>query len=386
MRHDRSSGRLRVTAAVLVTALLGAGCDEESFAPGAWPAPDCQTIMGPPTLAFTRDFGRSLVVAQASVGSAPFEYTSSIAAARNLSGTVWAAHMIGAGSDNQPGFWQSRDSGCTWRQVAASTLAFSARLVATPHSDVVGGYTTGGVLAVFTVTEDGSVASLPVEHRVIALTVASAAPLRWRWVDTAGDRWEARGTDLRDLRQLPGLAPSQTVVAAAFDPQSADALVIGDTHGAWRTRDGGIDWEPVQVDGADAADLSVHALASVNSGEFWSLGRSIVGGDPVDRYYHSSDGGASFRAVLEEGPARAFTLPTPQPNRRGVLFWIDPVSAGGLAALHRLEVETGQETSEPLTTPLDAVALALPPDGSDLVFMGLSQPVDEDPFAAARGQ
>ncbi|WMW81481.1 hypothetical protein RF679_04175 [Undibacterium cyanobacteriorum] len=112
-----------------------------------------------------------------------------------------------------------------------------------------------------------------------------------------GDTWQAMqvpGADKLDFRDIQGF-DAQTAIAMSAGPGKASSL--------YKTRDGGVTWELLKVNGDEAGFWDAM--------DFWDREHGIVFGDPVDGSFQvlvTTDGGASWNSpVLDKKQLAALT-------------------------------------------------------------------------------
>ncbi len=167
----------------------------------------------------------------------------------------------------------------------------------------------------------------PAEFVGVAVDPANADRVRaggsngtlWESVD-AGETWNPLGSKIN----------AALVYRFAFDAHDLDHILVGTvTTGAYLSRDGGRNWTPVQGFG-NSANVFHLAFSPVDSNRVWAVAidneQSNNGHPSHGRHiYLSDDGGATFRAVVDEKPGvKLVNGPTmaPHPTNRDVLYFI----------------------------------------------------------------
>lgn len=303
----------RIVFLLLVTATtLSAAPRRRSVTPPGFPP--CAVVTGTPAVTFTRDDGRTLApVAQRLEGVG---YTYGLAALDTGSMLSWHKLTLS----------QSDDHGCSWRPVATvSYVDFPPAIAAAPGGRAYIWSDNRQWLARFDgrglqlLKAPGAIVGIGIDARNGAhLRVGTAEGVIW---DSAneGETFDPIGRLVLEVPLLYRLA---------FDPGNLDHIVAGAaTTGASVTTNGGVDWQKSNIgSGFNAFNLAISpldgnivwlmALDERRTEEAPAFGRHI---------YRSTDGGATFRAVVDHGPDVNLIngpLLAPDPRDAGVLYFV----------------------------------------------------------------
>lgn len=280
--------------------------------------PPCTMITGTGSVAVTRNGGVSLIPS----AEAPraISYTYGVTVLRDVDDTLAAWN----GDD----LLISTDRGCSWRVAATVTGAeFPPSLTAAPGGRVYAWSENRRFLVRY---DDRGVRTLkqPVDFMGLGVDAQNGDRLRaggndgsvWESLD-AGETWTFVG-------RLEGAVGYYRF---AFDPTDLDHVIAGTVaKGAWVSRDGGRSWTPSSGIGKGDANVFQIVFSPADANRVWAMGidlaQSAEGHPSRGRHiYVSSDGGATFDAVIDERPGvKLINGPTmaAHPTNPGVLYFV----------------------------------------------------------------
>ena len=259
-----------------------------------WKAPSCGIVDGLPSVRFVRD-DTSVAANREHV----VNLSASSIAASNRPNVLYATY--------QEHLFESRDSGCTWRERAHLGPAPQAPwTIAHARTERIYVHDMETLLRV---TPYG-VERLPLPARMLEVFANPRQPLHLRALGfdgatfesaDGGDTWSALGTS------------GTRLYSVAVDPANFDHLVAA----AWRdgvsvSFDGGRTWTRTgQLKGINTFYTE---FSAADPRVVWAVGISVA--DGVDRLYRSIDGGMTFAPVLVSGRdlqfSRADLAPSPR--------------------------------------------------------------------------
>ena len=275
-------------------------------------------VTGNSAVTFTRNEGFTLTPFAAA--PQPIAYTYGLAAMIDQADTL----VAWSGDD----LLISDDAGCSWRVAATVEGADFPPKLEPARGGRVYAWSENRLFFVRYDARGAVKLRQPVEFVGVAVDPADADRVRaggsdgtlWESVD-AGETWNALGTKIE----------AALVYRFAFDPHDLDRILVGTvTNGAYLSRDGGRNWTPATGFGNGGANVFHLVFSPVDGNRVWAFAidndQSNTGHASHGRHiYLSDDGGATFRAVVDEqpgvklvnGPAMA-----PHPTNRDVLYFI----------------------------------------------------------------
>jgi hypothetical protein len=382
--HDREGrdkeARMRIASLVLVSLALAA-CGGDGASPadagladaadsvdGGGVVPGCTSVSDLATVTFTFDEGAT---------SAP---TTEV-----LTGTVYTnglaimpdGQTILAGTHNA--IWRSEDLGCTWSMLA-ETAGGSMVLVG---AGADGAYGWVDNQASFAQIEGTTVTARTVPAEVYAAAVDPLDPLHVRILTAPGQIHESvdGGAEWMRVGEAVPLGDLSLVYSASFDPADWNHVVVGvlgggyfvtTTGGDVWTRSTGLSAEPE----GQANGFNVR-ISPVDGDVVWAEGLDLDAPDEnAPRHvYRSTDGGASFTAVIDDEPANNLFNGNPlfpHPTDADILYYSFGMSFQNYGTdLYRYDASTGTLTHQHLA-PHRINAVAFSPLDPTLMYLGLS--------------
>ena len=277
--------------------------------------PLCSMITGTAAVTFTLDEGRTL--APSAEPLAPVAYTYGLAAL-DTPDTLIAWH--------RDDLLISNDAGCSWRVVANLPGSdFPPSITAAPGGRAYAWSENRSFLVRY--DSRGAVKlKQPVDFMGLGVDPQNGEKLRaggvdgtiWQSLD-GGDSWDFFG-------KLDGAPLYYRFV---FDPANLDHVVAGTvSNGAYVSRDGGKTWTRSAGIGERLANVFTFAISPVDGNRVWAMGIDVDNtGDAAHgrHIYLSDDGGASYRAVVDEAPGVKLIngpIMAPHPSNRDVLYFV----------------------------------------------------------------
>jgi hypothetical protein len=279
------------------------------------PYPPCSMITGTAAVTFTRDDGRTL--APSAEPLTPVAYTYGLAALDEPD-TLVAWH--------RDDLLISNDAGCSWR-VAANIPGsdFPPTITAAPGGRAYAWSENRSFLVRF--DSHGTVKlKQPVDFMGLGVDPQNGERLRaggadgtvWESLD-GGDSWTYFGA----LEGAPGY------YRFMFDPANLDHVVAGTvSNGAYISRDGGKSWTKATGIAERLANVFTFAISPADGNRVWAMGIDVDNTNDAAHGRHiylSADGGATYRAVVDEAPGvKLINGPTmaPHPTNRDVLYFV----------------------------------------------------------------
>lgn len=350
--------KLLVALFLLLPALApGATANAAKWRAAAHPrvSPQCSMITGTAVVTFTRDFGSTLTPTAEKISGNLNTY--------GLTATDEPNTLFAFSSDR---LIVSNDGGCSWRLVEEITGAdFPPSLVAAKGGRVYIWSENRQFLARY---DSRGVARLkpPVAFLGIAVDRNNADRIRAGGDD--GTIWESTNAG-ETWTQLGRLGGNAIYYHFAFDPNDLDHIVAGKAiEGASVSRDGGRTWSPA----AGSINMFTLLFSPVDSNYVWAMGFSNA--DSRDHIYLSTDGGSSYRAVIDETAEVQLVHPptmAAHPTNRNEIFFVFGTYFQGYGTdLFRFDAATGLLT---LTHSdyHDINAIAFSPAEPNLMYLGL---------------
>lgn len=274
--------------------------------------PRCSMITGTAAVTFTHDFGESLTPSTESLK--PIAYTFGVAVMLDNPGEVMAWN----GDD----LLLSTDAGCSWRVVATnSDWDFPPTL--TPAK--------GGRMYVWSDNrrfllryDSRGLATLKPPADFIGFTSHNRNGEHLRAGASDGSIWES--SDAGDTWTPIGALATNVPLyyRFAFDPNDIDHVVAGTvSNGAYVSRDGGRTWTRATGIGKAGANIFAAVVSPADSNRVWVEGIDLA---ESRRYiWISSDGGATYEPVIQEGPGVELVngnIMAAHPTNKDTLFFV----------------------------------------------------------------
>jgi hypothetical protein len=345
---------------VIATVPATAAKRRASTAPSRYPP--CAMITGTAGVTFTHDFGASLTPSAES--PRPIAYTYGVAVMVDDPGTLMAWH--------RDDLLISTDAGCSWRVVATnSDWDFPPQL--TPGK--------GGRMYVwsdnrrFLLRYDSRglhTLKQPVDFLGLAVSDVNGERLRAGGTDgtiweswTAGDTWFQVGALTTDV---------PLYYRFAFDPGNLDHIVAGTvSNGAYVSRDGGRNWTRATGIGRGGSNIFAAVISPADPSRVWVEGIDLA---ESRRYiWVSSDGGATYQPVVQEGPGVELingNIMAAHPTNKDILFFVFGTHIFDHGTdLYRFDLTSG-ELSVTHNTHDGINAIAFSPADATLMYLGIA--------------
>ncbi|HSP35315.1 MAG TPA: dispase autolysis-inducing protein [Thermoanaerobaculia bacterium] len=327
------------------------------------PFPGCAIVTGTPAVTYTRDAGRTLApVAEPLRG---IGYTYGLAAL-DTPGTLLSIHKSTLSI--------STDDGCSWRPVGTAEADFPPSIAAAPGGRA---YIWSDNRQFAARYDSRGVRTLKAPGAIVGIGVDSLNGEHVRVGTTDGVIWDSRdgGETWDPIGQLRLTLP--LLYRFAFDPHDLDHIVAGTaTTGASVTRDGGLTWTQTNIgDGFNAFNI---AVSPADGNVVWTMALDTMQSDtpPVfgRHIYRSTDGGLTFRSVVDHGPSVTLIngpLLAPDPRDPAVLYFVFGTYFQGYGTdLFRYDANTDQLTiAHNHYDDIDAIAFSR--TDPHLIYLGL---------------
>lgn len=291
--------------------------------PGSkWEIPKCNQVTGTGAVTFTRNNGKTL--APTSDRLHGVAYTFGLAALDEPN-TLLGVH--------QGTVLVSKDSGCTWTQLAQTEFQL-LYLTAAKGGKAYGWHPNAAGLLLVTPSGVTRLKS-PVARSVgLGVDPQNGSHLRIGGDDGAffesfdsGQTWELLGHLTSPILQnLPLL-----IYQISFDPHDLDHILVGTaTLGALVTQDGGRQWQLSRGFSSGKANVFTVLVSPADSNVVWAMGINLVEADQGAlsggrHVYRSENGGLDFSPAIDasrdvtliNGPVMAA-----HPTNRNVLYFV----------------------------------------------------------------
>ncbi|HEV7763951.1 MAG TPA: dispase autolysis-inducing protein [Thermoanaerobaculia bacterium] len=303
--------------------------------------PPCSMVTGSSTVTFTRNEGFTL--APFAAAPQPISYTYGVAAMVDEIDTLVAW--------NNDDLLISTNAGCSWRIAATVEGADFPPKLEPARGGRVYAWSENRISFVRYDSRGAVKLRQPVEFIGLTADATNGDRLRaggangslWESVD-AGETWSPIGAKI----------DSPIFYRTIFDPNDLDHVVIGTTsNGAYVSRDGGKNWTRATGFGSNGANVFHFVFSPVDANRVWAFGIDLGQSNGEDQshgrhIYQSDDGGATYRAVIDEAPGvKLVNGPTmaAHPTQRDVLYFIFGTHIFDYGTdLFRYDAGTGQLT------------------------------------------
>ena len=274
-----------------------------------WAAPACASVAGTGAVTFTLDEGTTLAPTQGTLSGIAYTYGL---AALDIPNTLLAEH--------KGDLLRSEDAGCSWTKIG--TLAGGLFRITPGHGGLAYAWVENG--AGFYRIENGAptLLSTPAQN-IVGLGVDPIDGKHLRVGDSTGAVHDSADGGATWTKQ--STVPAQGLFLGyrfAFDPADLDHILFGQsTGGAWVTTDGAA-WKQSTGLGASANTFSI-VVSPVDSNLVWA--ESLELGPDTRHLYRSTDGGASFDAVVTESAEVTLingTLLAPHAANPDILYFV----------------------------------------------------------------
>jgi len=347
-------------------------------APGhRWQAPRCATVTSDGSVSFTRDAGTTIAPTTGVMGGVTYVMGLEPLARPNQLLAV----------DQKGRITRSEDSGCTWRNTAA--LPHQGTWAVVPTRD--GGAYLWSFRGDRLFRADGrAVTAGPAFDAerlggLITLTAERSSPRHLRGVTEEGAVVDSRdgGRSFRVAGRAPvwQAGPNHIVYDATIAPADPNRIVVGMTDvGGFTSDNGGRTWRRIKIGRpGDKVNAFTARFSPIDSRVVYVQGLDITESDegaPSDgrHLYRSSDGGRSFRPIVDQGGDVTVTnggLVKPSPWNRDLVYFEygDPWER---TKLYAYDVRTGKLTIT--RNKYDGIkTIAFNPGARDVMYLGLVQ-------------
>lgn len=249
--------------------------------------PPCAMITGTAAVTFTHDFGANL--APSSESLAPIAYTYGLTAMIDEPDTLMAWH--------RDDLLISTDAGCSWRIAATITgWDFPPRLTAARGGRVYAWSDNRRFLVRYD-SRGATTLKQPVDFIGFGADPQNGEHVRAAGID--GTIWDSTdaGETWTQTAALRSDAP--LFYRFVFDSTDLDHIVAGTlANGAFVTRDGGRNW--TRATGIGNANVFEAVISPADANRVWAEGIDLA--ESRRHIWVSSDGGATFEAVVDEQP------------------------------------------------------------------------------------
>jgi hypothetical protein len=313
----RMKRRISVLLSLFIVVALPAAARRRAVSPREQ-YPPCSMVTGSSTVTFTRNEGWT--VAPFAEAPQPISYTYGVAAMIDEVDTLVAW--------NHDDLLISTNAGCSWRLAATVEGADFPPKLEPARGGRVYAWSENRLFFVRYDSRGAVKLRQPVEFIGLTPDATNGDRLRaggangslWESVD-AGETWTPIGTKIE--------AP--IFYRIIFAPNDLDHVVAGTTsNGAYVSRDGGKNWTHATGFGNGGANVFHFVFSPVDANRVWAFGIDLEqsgSGHPSHgrHIYQSDDGGATYRAVVDEAPGvKLVNGPTmaAHPTKRDVLYFI----------------------------------------------------------------
>ncbi|MBO2449906.1 hypothetical protein J4573_22580 [Actinomadura barringtoniae] len=364
-----------IAAAGLALAPVSAA---RASAPGhRWQAPGCETVTSDGSVSFTRDAGTTIAPTSGVMGGVTY--------VTGLEPLARPNELLAV--DQKGRVTRSADSGCTWRNTA--TLPHQGTWSVVPTRD--GGAYLWSFRGDRVYRADGSAvtggAVIDTERLggLITLNAERSNPWHLRGVTEEGAVVDSHNGG-RSFR-VAGRAPVEQagrdylVYGASIAPTRPNRIVVGMTDlGGFVSDNGGRTWRRITIGGpGDRVNAFTVAFSPVDSRVVYAQGLDITESNedaPSDgrHLYRSSDGGRSFRPIVDQGGEVTVTnggLVKPSPWNRDLVYFEygDPWQR---TKLYAFDSRTGKLTIT--RNKYDGIkTIAFNPGAREVMYLGLIQ-------------
>jgi hypothetical protein len=257
--------------------------------------PDCAMVTGTPAVTFTKDEGQAIAPRAEALSGIGYTYG---VAALDTPDTLLAWH--------KNDLLLSTDAGCGWSVVATFTdWDFPPRIDAAPGGRAYAWSDNRQYMIRY--DSRGAVKlKPPVDFVGLGIDAADGEHLRGGGAD--GSLWES--TDAGDSwTRIGTVATTSTIIyRIAFDPHDLDHIVAGTAvDGAYVSNDAGRNWTRSTGFGAGSVNAFNFVISPAGGNVVWGMAINLAESDANvpshgRHIFRSTDGGAMFEAVVDEGP------------------------------------------------------------------------------------
>ena len=274
------------------------------------PFPPCAMITGSAAVTFSRDHGATLAPTAERLSGIGYTYGL---AALDTPSTLLAWHK----SD----LILSNDDGCSWRVVATfDDYDFPPRIVAAKGGRAYA-WSDNRVFFVRFDSRGATKLKQPVAFYGVGVDPRDGDHVRAG--GEGGSVWDSRdGGETWNLAGSVRADGQLSYYRFAFDPNNLDHIVAGSAvSGAFVSNDGGVTWIRSKI--ADRVNVFELAISPADPNIVWAEGIDLA--DEVRHVYRSTDGGATFDAVVDQSDVVHLingNLLAPHPTNPDVLYFV----------------------------------------------------------------
>ncbi len=358
----------RLIVSILILAALPAAAARRRSVTLSPLDPPCTMITGTGAVAVTRNGGVTLIPSADVLR--PISYTHGVAAMLDEPDTV----VAWSGDD----LLISTDRGCSWRVAATIEGSDFPPTLTAARGGRVYAWSENRSFLVRHDARGTKVLKQPVDFMGLGVDPQNGEHLRAGGND--GTVWESldAGESWTFLGRLEGAV---LYYRFTFDPANLDHVVAGAVaNGAFVSRDGGRTWTKATGLSKGSANVFQLVISPVDPNRVWAMGidtEQSSGDDPSHgrHIYVSSDGGASYGPVIDEGPGvKLVNGPTmaAHPTNANILYFVFGTHIYEYGTdLFRFDLGNPHELVL-MHHDLDGInAIAFSPTHADVMYLGL---------------